>query len=842
MKSCHGLCKDPSSGGYLPLLTSFRCQWSRLIGGAASGSSKAMRKNPTGKRLAAFKHTCNTLYQIWRNSPSLSPESPSIPLIRSSLNRLNDILRDESRGPSPHPCHSDAATSQVYLTVTKLALATHDPAVVSAAAVLLNTLIESEVDGIVDSTVFARALVDLVSHGNASTCIDRHDLEDGESKLVELVFGVANVIRLRPEILPAWFSPEEKKDGFDEPQRIDPSLRAGKEFAGVTRRDDFPLFYLLVDYVHYEGRTGDFARTGLLYIIETASKVKELERWLIESDMATLMAIGLGASYSQLSRLLISTDSHEDIPAIIALSDHTDLDNTVHHSHQGQLDAFLSYLLFWQDAIDHCKSPEVTDTLLDHFQVLFLEQLLYPSLLESSDVAGGSTSSVITYLSRILESIYQPVLVNRILNFLLASPASEQQHIGLKSTKKSRMSLSRRKSLDILASFAEAAAKPSPTLFNLVDLILMGIRSHNRQTVVATLRLITVVIQHHHEFANLLIKSARDQGSHPTELRTVAALNAEVQRLFTFATNLLDDPGIEPSYENYISCALSVLYQRMHSQSHVLPWLVDTRGGVFSGMLDLLRRFFTNSVVTNLALTNSFSALASSDLISLDGWLLPYPEEHAANGQTEDSAAAVAAATAATTATNIETEPVLSAILQQLVQQVENWRTDISDFDLLLAARRELLHREDQSEATGTASQQAKDEQHQSVSATDEPDTESAAAVTAATTTNPREPSPTAPQLSARVNVHPPAESTSPSTALLHPLSRTPSSSLQVVHETPGSSTAPSEAGETEAASEKEDEASLNHILTNVVILYEFILEITALVQARASVLQDVRF
>lgn len=41
------------------------------------------------------------------------------------------------------------------------------------------------------------------------------------------------------------------------------------------------------------------------------------------------------------------------------------------------MDAFMSYLLFWQDTIDHCKSAEVNDTLLDHFQVLFLEQLLY---------------------------------------------------------------------------------------------------------------------------------------------------------------------------------------------------------------------------------------------------------------------------------------------------------------------------------------------------------------------------------------------------------------------------------------------------------------------------------
>ena len=41
------------------------------------------------------------------------------------------------------------------------------------------------------------------------------------------------------------------------------------------------------------------------------------------------------------------------------------------------MDSFLSYLLFWQDTVDHCRSVEVNDTLLDHFQVIFLQQLLY---------------------------------------------------------------------------------------------------------------------------------------------------------------------------------------------------------------------------------------------------------------------------------------------------------------------------------------------------------------------------------------------------------------------------------------------------------------------------------
>lgn len=164
-----------------------------------------------------------------------------------------------------------------------------DPGIISSAAVLFNTLIDAEVDGIVDNRIFARALVDLVCRAGSAG-------EEGEGRLVELLFGVANNIRLRPDILPAWFFPKDHGNQKPEP------VEAGKEFAGATRKDDFPFFYLLIDYVHHEGRSGDFARTGLLYIIETASRSKELERWLIESDLATLMATGLGALYSQLNR------------------------------------------------------------------------------------------------------------------------------------------------------------------------------------------------------------------------------------------------------------------------------------------------------------------------------------------------------------------------------------------------------------------------------------------------------------------------------------------------------------------------------------------------------------
>lgn len=148
----------------------------------------------------------------------------------------------------------------------------------------------------VDNRLFARALVDLVRRA------DKHT-EEVEGRLVELLFGVANNIRLQPDILEFWFMPKNGgQDTGSGGNAGEGQITSGKEFAGATRKDDFPLFYLLVEYVHHEGRAGDFARTGLLYLIETASRSKRLERWLIESDLATLMATGLGALYSQLGR------------------------------------------------------------------------------------------------------------------------------------------------------------------------------------------------------------------------------------------------------------------------------------------------------------------------------------------------------------------------------------------------------------------------------------------------------------------------------------------------------------------------------------------------------------
>ncbi|KAL1964911.1 hypothetical protein VTN77DRAFT_6264 [Rasamsonia byssochlamydoides] len=844
--------------------------WSRLIGGSRSLSSKSPRTTTPVERLAAFKRTCNTLQQIWRSSSSPSTELAATIHARNCIDRLNFVLSDESRGPAPHPCLAYASTSQIYVTVTKLALTYRDEDLISSAAVFFNTLIDAEVDGIVDSRVFSRALVDLVRRTGPA-------IDDVEGRLVELLFGVANNIRLQPKILPAWFAPKPPQPSDREQEAITDE----KRFAGATRKDDFPLFYLLIDYVHREGRAGDFARTGLLYLIETATRSRDLEKWLIESDLATLMATGLGALYSQLSRQSVLTEGN--VPTIIALSDESRPQTAVQPYLGADMDSFLSYLLFWQDTIDHCRSAEVNDTLLDHFQVLFLQQLLYPSLLESSDVEGGSTSAVLTYLYRMLEVIDQPELIHRILHYLLASPSESEPTVDVKPIQMKHMSVSRRKSLDLLAAFAEEAAKPSPSLFNLVDLILMSIKSQNRETVVATLRLVTVILRRHHSFAGSLIKTSPPERD---ARRTVGALNAELQQFISLATSIADDPTMDESYDNYLRDASLIVESRLFIApspgSSVVdgpadrPLDVRTDDPIFKELLALLESFFANSVVVNLALTEVITSLASSNLVSLDGWLLVEPSNYEYKADaipqdkpedntktpesgTADPLAMVKQALAEPTWSS-ENIPPIPKVLRQLVSRIEQWRREIPDFDILVAARRELLH--DEQSATERSSRRP------SVAPTTHTSMERPLQRARAEyeSGSPRGRSTRAFGAAERPGSQPRGVVDSPLRETVGTSdSRTPPRPRPVIAEelrrrlaspieidsSGGSATAEPDHAESTVVDGDDSEpvatsrreaprkVTLGHVLTNAVILYEFILELTALVQVRATLFEE---
>ncbi len=272
--------------------------------------------------------------------------------------------------PAPHLCARQVSTFRIYTTLVQVSSNYHDELIIHETLDIFKILIGSEEVAFLEETGYVDALIGFVSKlSTVGASIDT------EAKISEVLFEIASRIRLQPQILPTWFRPSTKssEDTFEQGGG-GPVVNADK--------DVFPLFYLTLDYVHHDGKVGDFARTALIYIIESAATSEALEKWIIESDLATLMASGLGALYSQLSRKLVVSFPEDSVPAVVTFSEAAspqilhDADKTTSLDFQSHLATFLSYLVFWQDILGHCRSEDIKRSLLDHFKFLFLQQLL----------------------------------------------------------------------------------------------------------------------------------------------------------------------------------------------------------------------------------------------------------------------------------------------------------------------------------------------------------------------------------------------------------------------------------------------------------------------------------
>ncbi|KAI9799046.1 MAG: hypothetical protein M1833_004240 [Piccolia ochrophora] len=929
--------------------------WSRLIGGVgASPSSRKSTANDPQQRLAHFKQIDNHLLQIWRGSKTISNPSTH-ESVRASIQRLNSVLHEESRSPTENVCLTFALLSQIYIRVSQLALRCHEDGVIREAVSTFSILLDSEEEEFSTNEHFARTLmefVDQVAGVNALTTT-----ADTESEIVELLFGIAAKIRLQPEVLPIWFTPKENenRNHFDSENLLDrPS------FEGVANKQDFPLFYLLIDYVHHEARVGDFARTGLLYIIESASNSSELERWIVDSDLATLMASGLGALYSQLSRKLIITYQNMELPPILALSDYSrapalEAENSTSPEFVTHLDTFLSYLVFWQDVLEHCRSSEVRQTLLDHFQILFLQQLLYPSLLESSDIDGGSSVAVLTYLQRILDCLDHPELIHLILHYLLALP--EQTGATPLQSPASPNAARRRRTLDVLNEQTNGEDRPNPDLYNLIDLIITSLQSKNPQTVTATLKLVSVLLRKHHHYAVSTILRTRSVAKKPE--RTVGAHTEELELFFTLAEEVGGNDGADETYQDHLKDNLNLLEchpctatylaskSRMPAtrfdtgqisgarQRQMYPhsiWLDDP---VFKHLCGLLGTFLTNAVETNLSLTEVVIDLASCSYMRLDGWFTVDPKYYEYRNDEDDSDDELSLtrqlADLVPTSTRPEEEgeilqiralkkaqrlpswsaehnPPLIAELLSVVKQLHFYRREIPNFDSHLSARKQAFQvTEELNDALESIPMPHKDQTKPSATPISVPTPLGAQKVPKLESISPRmftrriqsslsrstsprgrqDPStPSRPpkQLSGTppllIGSPTPSSTDSPRRAFspsprrdtprsstpppLHPSFastdanelrrkvgiprefRTPSlphSSVPAVEDTPSSSASSVRSASPQRSAEvKCEEVSVSHLITNVVVLQEFIWELAALLQVRAGLFEDIRF
>ncbi|KAM0273502.1 hypothetical protein ACHAQH_008327 [Verticillium albo-atrum] len=713
-------------------------------------------------------------FHIWRSSSNLAKDDDAAEALEIRLQELTNILSDETRRPLPHTCIQYASKKQIYIPIGKIATTSYNEWIIKEAVQLFATLVETDEEAFVENSGFSASLTNLLVRITGVNSVRLGS--DTEAKVVELAFNITTKIRLDREILPVWFKAEPPG-----PRELEKTADKYDTFAGRTQKQDFPLFYILMDYIHQEGKVGDFARTGLLYIIECASSSEQLEQWIVESDLSTLMSTGLGALYSQLSRKLVIDHLPHDLPPVLALSDYQhpastyEITSSCSPDFQLHLETFLSHLLFWQDVLEHCKSVEVKQTLLEHFQVIFLQQLLYPSLLESSDIDGGSSVAVLTYLRRILESLDHPDMINLILHYLLGLPS----HLPGRGPG-SRTSISdarKRKSMDLASMMASANSDTTatPLLFNLVDLILACLRSHNQQTIHVTLQLVSAILKRHHRYAVItLLRTDVIVGEKAK--RTIGAHEQEVDFLVNLAGSIGGQDNFDEVYDSIVKdtmarleshpCSLKLVAPKISTNNHELPAIPDSLPGaprdvpqhtlrpddpLLNTLLDLLETFFMNPVDTNLALTDTVVNLAICGYMSIEGWVLRNPQKYTFHEQDADPTSPI---TPATPLFNVAPEdpedpafleaqklkaiescrrhpiwaqqflPRMLVVLQRLCTQISEYRDNIPRFEDLLQHRREAFQTADSAHVTPGPQSKPAPHQHSSTQTPDRPSME----------------------------------------------------------------------------------------------------------------------
>jgi hypothetical protein len=614
------------------------------------------------------------------------------------------------------------AASNIYQIIGRIGAVAQNESIIREAVAFFAALVESEEEEeFLASRRFSKALMMFVDRtcGSGNLYVG----EETECEIIELLFGIAAKIRLEPELLTVWFNTSTTRPGASE------DYNKKVDFVGLTSKDDFPLCYQLIDHVHHEGRMGDFARTGLLYIFETASKSPKLEQWIIESDLPTLMASGLGALYSQLSRKLSIIHPKSELPVILQLSDYSllqappEAESLFSDYLQAHLQTFLSYLTFWQDVLEHCNSIDVKQALLDHFQILFLQQLLYPSLLESSDTDGGSSVAVLTYLRRILEVVAHPDFVHLILQYLLALPEPTE---GMEASVVSLHAMKKRKSLLLLSKAMEDEdEEASPSLFNLADLLQNSIRSSNPQTVIAACKLLAVLLDKDHPYAiGPLLRSERV--THDTPQRTHGALNAELEVYISVAGDIAGESGMDDAYESHVEdaqlhvelhcCSASLLTLEslgipmpanpldltvLHPRAPLAIHALQPADRLFEHVLKMLSDFLTNNVEVNLSLTEVVLTLASCPQLRLEDWMAVNPhhyrfsESEASSNEQGDTLTGILAARREPTWTAAHIPSLLQTFLA-LSSQIRLLKSTIPSLAQLINTRKQAFRLHDE--------------------------------------------------------------------------------------------------------------------------------------------------
>ncbi|KAG6877710.1 hypothetical protein C0993_004805 [Termitomyces sp. T159_Od127] len=412
-----------------------------------------------------------------------------------------------------------------------------------------------------------------------------------EQDLVNLLCILCSRIRAYRELLMIFFhdkhwyhseplfSAEDLDEDEDEdedttrgpsPTPSQTTIRSAPVSSSKKTEYEFLLFNYLLRFVHREGEIGDFARAGLLFLMDVAMSpgvphseacdsssesvpsdpvqdaALALAEYILDGDFSEVLGAGLGAVYSLLpTKLAFHAPSASANPPgnsmtiggalqsieekekqeekkqkLLALG----VEDASNADFKARVDHFLKLLEFLQDVLrrndvsgsmsaSSLVGNAIGQSILDAVRLIFLENVLYPTILECSDT-DGSAVAVMSYIEVMIRTLHPGRLADTLVDFLLS-----EDNEGIRSKQRSSSSngesailkpldrqdrLRRRKSSAMVLLEMEAPSSrkqseyfTSMARFTLRDLLLTNLKSTYQPAATSALQLLqSMLLQH----------------------------------------------------------------------------------------------------------------------------------------------------------------------------------------------------------------------------------------------------------------------------------------------------------------------------------------------------------
>ncbi|KAJ2617307.1 hypothetical protein H4S08_000408 [Coemansia sp. RSA 1365] len=482
-------------------------------------------------QLAKFEKAWKTVQSVcyyqskWQGTPVDTTPLPTQLQTMFDLLVQEDIAQAGSGDWTTGACMEYLLGNAVLDELVRLAEADQPLGVRAVVVSNLATFISLADDKLLVQKAVHNPVLDLLrQHGSPDPALRADD-----ATFVDLLYAICSKIRGDPMLLNIFFQDRKWLRSVEQRSFSTDSIAAMMRSIESLRTTDsdassgfeFLLFSHLLRFVHRDGAVGDTARTSLLFLLELATTEimastggnTALELFILDdSGFAAILSATLGAMYSRLPRSLqvtsgpaavvpesfpsYSADLQNAIESSIFTSDHRAPErwtedrgpvSSASPEFRACLTAFASLLSFIQEVLYRCPSPHVCSQLLANLRSNFLQSILYPSLLESSD-SDGSSVAVMRYLETMLQVARHEDLVSTIMDFLTdETPASASP-----------------------SDSAAAACLP----FTLRDLIYSNLQSSlSMDAVVSALNMLRLILTKHCRYSSRLIEVERVQPS-----------------------------------------------------------------------------------------------------------------------------------------------------------------------------------------------------------------------------------------------------------------------------------------------------------------------------------------